>query len=321
MLGALDAVPDRPAVRRRVGRSCSSSSPTCSTARWPANAAAAPGSVRCWTPPATGSATARCSAACCGGRRSACSSTPLVVATLICLVTSQVISYIKARAEASGLRGDGGLIERPERLIIVLVGAGLSGPAVLPRAVAAARGDVGAGGRQPDHLGQRLHCVRTSPGAMDPLPHDQPAPTGRRRTRRASRDHTAGWTCRRCAVAVSRSAGRCHRSGLRRGLATGARDAGIRRAQRLRRRRAVRRRAAAVPDQLRKNLARVIGVAPGRGAGRPDSCFAGLLRPLLAGGVPVAVDGPSRCWAASSQDVVIGQRPSRRRRSPRAGAR
>ncbi|HXO47492.1 MAG TPA: CDP-alcohol phosphatidyltransferase family protein, partial [Mycobacterium sp.] len=35
-------------------------------------------------------------------------SRPLVVATLICLVTSQVISYIKARAEASGLRGDGG---------------------------------------------------------------------------------------------------------------------------------------------------------------------------------------------------------------------
>lgn len=31
----------------------------------------------------------------------------LVVATLICLITSQVISYIKARAEASGLRGDG----------------------------------------------------------------------------------------------------------------------------------------------------------------------------------------------------------------------
>ena len=43
-------------------------------------------------------------------------STSLVVATLICLVTSQVISYIKARAEASGLSGEGGIIERPERL-------------------------------------------------------------------------------------------------------------------------------------------------------------------------------------------------------------
>ncbi len=54
-------------------------------------------------------------------------STSLVVALMICLVTSQVISYIKARAEASGLSGEGGLIERPERLTIVLVGAGLSG--------------------------------------------------------------------------------------------------------------------------------------------------------------------------------------------------
>lgn len=50
----------------------------------------------------------------------------LLIATLICLVTSQVISYAKARAEASGLHGDGGLIERPERLIIVLTGAGLT---------------------------------------------------------------------------------------------------------------------------------------------------------------------------------------------------
>ena len=56
----------------------------------------------------------------------------LVVATLICLVTSQVISYIKARAEASGLRGDGGIIERPERLLIVLTGAWLSDLTVFP---------------------------------------------------------------------------------------------------------------------------------------------------------------------------------------------
>ncbi|GAA5054434.1 phosphatidylinositol phosphate synthase [Nocardia callitridis] len=52
---------------------------------------------------------------------------PLFVATLIVLVTSQVISYAKARAEASGLSADGGIIERPDRLIIVLVGAGFTG--------------------------------------------------------------------------------------------------------------------------------------------------------------------------------------------------
>ena len=75
-------------------------------------------------------------------------STSLVVATLICLVTSQVISYIKARAEATGLSGEGGIIERPERLTIVLVGAGLS-LAPLGSAVAVARGHVGARGGEP----------------------------------------------------------------------------------------------------------------------------------------------------------------------------
>ncbi|SFB22971.1 CDP-diacylglycerol--glycerol-3-phosphate 3-phosphatidyltransferase [Amycolatopsis marina] len=48
-------------------------------------------------------------------------------AALICLVLAQVISYVKARAEASGLEADGGLIERPERLIIALTGTGLQG--------------------------------------------------------------------------------------------------------------------------------------------------------------------------------------------------
>lgn len=93
----------------------------------------------------------------------------LVVATLICLVTSQVISYVKARAEASGLSGEGGLIERPERLIIVLTGAGLSDLPFFPMPwlldvamwVLAVASLV--------TVGQRLHAVRTSPGAMEPL--------------------------------------------------------------------------------------------------------------------------------------------------------
>ncbi|MBX7434097.1 CDP-alcohol phosphatidyltransferase family protein [Mycobacterium sp. Y57] len=93
----------------------------------------------------------------------------LVVATMICLVSSQVISYTKARAEASGLSADGGLIERPERLVIVLAGAGLSDLPFFPMpwlldaamwllAVASVV-----------TVGQRLHSVRVSPGAMDPL--------------------------------------------------------------------------------------------------------------------------------------------------------
>jgi CDP-diacylglycerol--glycerol-3-phosphate 3-phosphatidyltransferase len=49
------------------------------------------------------------------------------LAVLICLVAAQVISYVKARAEANGVPVDGGIAERAERFLIVLVGAGLQG--------------------------------------------------------------------------------------------------------------------------------------------------------------------------------------------------
>jgi phosphatidylglycerophosphate synthase len=94
-------------------------------------------------------------------------STSLVVATLICLVTSQVISYIKARAEASGLSGEGGIIERPERLIIVLVGAGLSGLFGVPWLLHVAMWLLAVASLVT--VGQRMHSVRTSPGAMEPI--------------------------------------------------------------------------------------------------------------------------------------------------------
>ncbi|QFS91564.1 CDP-diacylglycerol--inositol 3-phosphatidyltransferase [Mycobacterium sp. THAF192] len=104
----------------------------------------------------------------------------LVVATMICLVSSQVISYIKARAEATALSGDGGLIERPERLVIVLLGCLLADlpffplPWMLPAAmwVLAVASVV--------TVGQRLHSVRTSPTAMDRAcgeRADRPEPT------------------------------------------------------------------------------------------------------------------------------------------------
>lgn len=93
----------------------------------------------------------------------------LVVATLICLVTSQVISYIKARAEASGLRGDGGFIERPERLIIVLTGAGASDWPVIPWPPALPVGMWLLAVLSVITCLQRLYTVRTSPGATDRL--------------------------------------------------------------------------------------------------------------------------------------------------------
>lgn len=51
----------------------------------------------------------------------------LIAATFSVIVSSQVISYVKARGEASGFTMVGGLIERPERLILGLGGIGLAG--------------------------------------------------------------------------------------------------------------------------------------------------------------------------------------------------
>lgn len=58
----------------------------------------------------------------------------LIAASMSVIFTSQVISYVKARGEASGFSMVGGLIERPERLILGLVGIGLTGLGV-PHAV------------------------------------------------------------------------------------------------------------------------------------------------------------------------------------------
>jgi len=46
---------------------------------------------------------------------------------LFCLVSGTAVSYAKARAEGLGLTCDVGIAERGERLLIVLVAAGLSG--------------------------------------------------------------------------------------------------------------------------------------------------------------------------------------------------
>jgi CDP-diacylglycerol--glycerol-3-phosphate 3-phosphatidyltransferase len=91
----------------------------------------------------------------------------LVVATLICLVTSQVISYIKARAEASGLDGGGGLIERPERLVIVLLGTWLSDLPSFPVPMVLQVTMWSLAVASLVTVGQRLHAVRSSPGAVD----------------------------------------------------------------------------------------------------------------------------------------------------------
>jgi CDP-diacylglycerol--glycerol-3-phosphate 3-phosphatidyltransferase len=65
----------------------------------------------------------------------------MLLAALLCLVLGSLTSYIRSRAEAAGLHATVGIAERAERLIIVLVGTGLSDfpgyhvPFVLPIAL------------------------------------------------------------------------------------------------------------------------------------------------------------------------------------------
>jgi CDP-diacylglycerol---glycerol-3-phosphate 3-phosphatidyltransferase len=59
----------------------------------------------------------------------------LAAVALFCLVAGMLVSYAKARAQGLGLPCDVGIAERPERMVIGLTAAGLSGlgvPYVLP---------------------------------------------------------------------------------------------------------------------------------------------------------------------------------------------
>jgi CDP-diacylglycerol--glycerol-3-phosphate 3-phosphatidyltransferase len=55
------------------------------------------------------------------------SSDPLVVVLLVAVSASFMVSYIKARAESLSIACNGGVAERSERLIIVLVAYGFHG--------------------------------------------------------------------------------------------------------------------------------------------------------------------------------------------------
>jgi CDP-diacylglycerol--glycerol-3-phosphate 3-phosphatidyltransferase len=53
-----------------------------------------------------------------------------LIATLLCLVSGQIVSYVKARAEGLGLSADVGIAERFERLVIIGLGGLLDGARV-----------------------------------------------------------------------------------------------------------------------------------------------------------------------------------------------
>jgi CDP-diacylglycerol---glycerol-3-phosphate 3-phosphatidyltransferase len=85
----------------------------------------------------------------------------IVLLALLCLVLGVLTSYIKARAEGVGLSADVGVIERTERLILVLVGTGFTGLGI-PYALHVALWVLLAGSAVT--VGQRFLAVRRAGG-------------------------------------------------------------------------------------------------------------------------------------------------------------
>ncbi|TFV87604.1 phosphatidylinositol phosphate synthase [Blastococcus sp. CT_GayMR16] len=96
----------------------------------------------------------------------------LVLLALICLVLGVLTSYIKARAEGVGLSCDVGVVERTERLLLVLFGTGLAGLG-LPYALHVALWVLLVGSAVT--VGQRIVAVRRS-AAGAPLAAPPAAP-------------------------------------------------------------------------------------------------------------------------------------------------
>jgi len=96
----------------------------------------------------------------------------IVLLALICLVLGVLTSYIKARAEGVGLSCDVGIVERTERLILVLVGTGFTGLGV-PYALHVMLWVLLVGSAIT--VGQRFHAVRRgAAGAALPIPPATP---------------------------------------------------------------------------------------------------------------------------------------------------
>jgi CDP-diacylglycerol---glycerol-3-phosphate 3-phosphatidyltransferase len=97
----------------------------------------------------------------------------LVLLALLCLVLGVLTSYIKARAEGVGLRCDVGLVERTERLILVLVGTGFTGLGI-PYALHVALVLLLAGST--GTVGQRTVAVRRQSAALGTQPPPSSSP-------------------------------------------------------------------------------------------------------------------------------------------------
>jgi CDP-diacylglycerol--glycerol-3-phosphate 3-phosphatidyltransferase len=89
----------------------------------------------------------------------------LACVALYCLVAGGLVSYARARAEGIGVRADVGVAERSERLLVILVAAGLTGLGV-PFVLAIGLWLVAAGSTVT--FGQRVLAVRKAVGPGAP---------------------------------------------------------------------------------------------------------------------------------------------------------
>ncbi len=208
----------------------------------------------------------------------------LLLAALLCLVLGSLTSYIRARAEAAGLTATVGIAERAERLIIVLVGTGLTG---LPGLHVPVR----AGGRAVDP-GRRLDDHGRA-ASRDGVPAVAGAPAGRCMTVLLTRDprepmppsgsgtRRAGDWSKPCRERVSARAFRsaADAATVRNGRGT---------------------------QQLRKNLRRVVG--PGMSELRMDALVGDALRSY------------SRYWLETFRFHGMDARGRRRRSTATAAA-
>ncbi|MFL6026932.1 MAG: phosphatidylinositol phosphate synthase [Friedmanniella sp.] len=98
----------------------------------------------------------------------------LMLLALLCLVLGMLTSYVKARAEGVGVPCDVGIVERLERLLLVLFGTGLAGLGV-PYALHVGLWVLLAGSAIT--VGQRLLAVhRGAAGHPLPVPSSPPPP-------------------------------------------------------------------------------------------------------------------------------------------------
>ena len=132
----------------------------------------------------------------------------LVLLALLCLVLGVLTSYIKARAEGVGLSCDVGIVERTERLILVLVGTGFTGLGHPVRAARRRCGCCSPAARSPSASGSSPSAAAAAGAALPASRRPPPATAAPARPgsppRLTDAGFAAGWRAVRHAARAGR---------------------------------------------------------------------------------------------------------------------